>query len=120
MLKDPNIWRRIEDKSIWEPNSGCLLWLGAVDGKKYAALSGPRLIPGKKESVIKVARLILTHKLGRPPLMALHTCDNSYCISEHHIYEGGQSENSRDAIKRGRLMIRRVNGKFAGSSKGRA
>lgn len=54
---------------------------------------------------IRVARFILELTLGRPitkGLQALHSCDNTRCVNQGHIYEGTQSENIQGCVKRGR------------------
>lgn len=48
---------------------------------------------------VKVSRLALEHKLGRPikpGYLALHTCDYPPCINPNHLYEGTRKENMRD------------------------
>ena len=52
------------------------------------------------------ARLILEWKLGRPLLpgmYACHTCDNGRCIQPEHLWEGTNSENIQDSVRKGRF-----------------
>ena len=103
LLKMPDIWKRIEELSMPEPNSGCIFWLGGLDKDGYAMISGPF----KKDSwvPVRIARMILTNKLKYEPLMALHTCDVRCCVNEQHLYDGTQQQNVRDMYKRGRRVI---------------
>ena len=77
--------------------AGCLIWPGR-SGSGYAYLR----VEGK---FLKVSRIILEKKLGRPlQHLALHKCDNPACVEEAHLFEGTQQENVRDAFKKGRRV----------------
>jgi len=112
MLPDSKVWERVDKHSIPEPNSGCSLWLGHVDKDGYAKMTGPRF--HYKRVAVTVARLVLSRKLGfvcEEP--ALHTCDVSCCVNEHHLYAGSYSQNYADMINRERRVIERdVYGKY--------
>lgn len=97
-------WKYIEAMSVPEPNSGCVLWLGAVNHRGYAVINCDQ-IP------VKVSRMVLAKKLGRLPYRALHTCDVKCCIAEDHLYEGTDKDNTRDALNRGQFK-RGDNGQF--------
>lgn len=59
-----------------------------------------------KEKHFRVSRLVLERKLNREiisGMFALHTCDNTRCVNEDHIYEGTQKQNIADARERDRL-----------------
>ena len=49
-------------------------------------------------------------------ILVLHKCDNRPCVNYvEHLYLGNNSDNMRDAIRAGTLMIPiRKNGKFTG------
>lgn len=50
-----------------------------------------------------VHRLAFLAQHGRLPRQnALHKCDNQVCCTPSHLYDGGQSENNRDAYARNR------------------
>ena len=78
------------------PTTGCWIWEGATQ-KGYATIMRR---PGGN---FRVHRLALEEKLGRPlrsGMFALHDCDVRLCINPHHLYEGSQSQNMRDAWKK--------------------
>lgn len=69
-----------------------------------------------KGKTYRTNRIALKTKLGRwPEPMALHTCDNPPCCNPAHLYEGGEAENSRDKVMRGRVV-----GMNVGSTNGHA
>jgi hypothetical protein len=88
----------IERRCVPEPNSGCLLWEGAVmDGGRpqytFSVNSKPR--------PFNVARAVLTKKLGRHPRHTRHTCDVPLCCNEAHLIEGSNKDNAIDYALRG-------------------
>jgi hypothetical protein len=103
LLKSPNVWNRVEKWTIPEPNSGCLLWLGCLDTSGYAVMTGT--YENRNRTPIRVARMVLTHKLGKLPTRALHICDVRCCVNENHLYEGTQQQNVRDMYNRGGRKI---------------
>lgn len=98
--KGRELWDILNERSIPEPNTGCLLWLGSTT-EGYATIM-------YRNHLTSVARLLLG--LG-PGELALHKCDNRICIEPRHLYRGTHTENILDALERGR--IRRGNhGRF--------
>ena len=91
-------------KAVWWP-SGCLLWVGSVDGDGY-----PRL--RYNGEFVRVTRLICGIDDDR---RALHTCDVPECINPAHLYVGTPKDNSDDMRRRGRAHTHKdgVNGRFA-------
>ncbi len=86
-----------------EPNSGCWIWLGATS-------KGYPCIRRRPSPTIRVHRLVLAEKLGRPirsGFHALHICDVTLCINPAHLYEGSHSQNIQEAWDRGKLKARR-------------
>lgn len=77
-----------------EPNTGCLLWTGAIEGRGYASIDHTRGSRWVLEA--------LGVRLGKR--WALHTCDQRLCLRPAHLYAGDRSANTRDAVTRGRLV----------------
>lgn len=86
-------------RSVPEPNTGCMLWLGAVSGAGYA-VAYPKGA-GRKGGHDYVGRAMLGLKRG-DPLQALHTCDTPLCVNADHLFIGTQKDNIRDMIQKGR------------------
>ena len=93
--------RYIERKIIPEPNSGCWVWLGAVDSDGYGKTS--HTADGLKRHV-RSHRIVYELLVGPIPSGAslLHSCDNPCCVNPDHMRIGTQTENIEDREKRGR------------------
>ena len=99
-----DIWSRIER---WTACSGvCHVWTGAVTGPGYPEITVDR-------KVLRVHRLVLERKLGRPiapDMMACHQCEHLYppgdisyrrCINPDHLEEGDKHRNAIEARRVG-------------------
>lgn len=74
----------------------CLVWRGATRNG-YGAI--------KIEGVIvSTHRLMFELRHGPIPegMLVCHECDNPPCIEEEHLFLGSHSDNSRDAVAKGR------------------
>jgi hypothetical protein len=94
------IAQRLERNSMPEPNSGCLLWLGAIDGEGY----GHTKVEGRRRGVHRIA---LERKLGRPLRpgeLSCHKCDVRICINEDHLFPGSNDDNMADMAAKGRSV----------------
>lgn len=84
-----------------EPNSGCWIWLKALNGKGYGVFNRG----GRGEGNIKAHQASFEEYKGpRGNLNVLHRCHNRCCINPDHLYLGTQADNVRDmmAANRGR------------------
>jgi HNH endonuclease len=91
------IAERFDRFTIPEPNSGCLLWLGAVDQHGYGQLR----IDGRARPATHIALELA----GRPVpagLRACHHCDNPLCANAQHLFVGSQRDNVADMVSKAR------------------
>ena len=98
------------EKRFWEKvekHRKCWLWTGAI-GHHYGQIqNNGTLCPAHRVSWIL--------KYGEIPkgLQVLHRCDVPLCVRPSHLFLGTQSDNIRDAMKKGRykVMVGSLNGK---------
>lgn len=96
---EAELMSRIEANSTWEPNTGCRLWLGALN-KDHGLIKWR----GKMESVHRIA---WAHACGRElseipkGLFVLHKCGVSLCSNPEHLYLGTRLQNAADRRKHG-------------------
>lgn len=102
-----NILERFESKFIPEPNSGCWLWLGAIDKLSgYGFFSVYKTPFHTKKSHMERAH-IASYRIfkGDPGLLnVLHTCDMRWCVNPDHLFLGTHQDNTDDMIRKGRLV----------------
>jgi HNH endonuclease len=99
---------RLRAMSMPEPNTGCLLWLGEVHDSGYGRIS----IGGRMRFVHRVAYAAWISALPGGQRV-LHRCDQPTCVNPEHLYAGTAKDNIDDAMRRGRLKLVRINGRFA-------
>ena len=94
-----------------EPNTSCWLWDGPYTNGGY----GSTQWVGKKELAHR-----LSYKLFIGPLPTglciLHTCHVRCCVNPRHLRVGTQSENIKEAYKKG-TMVKQGRGEKANNSK---
>jgi hypothetical protein len=91
---------RFESKTIPEPNSGCLLWLGTVSSRGYA-----KIWIGKKTISASHLAFNLAGKSVPAGMLACHHCDNPVCVNIDHLFIGTHKDNSDDMFAKGRESI---------------
>jgi hypothetical protein len=84
-----------------EPTSGCWLWTGALGMDGY----GIRVhLHGEERKPRRAHRASWEIFRGPIPdgLWVLHRCDNPPCVNPDHLFLGTQTDNIRDAVRKGR------------------
>lgn len=89
--------QRLEDYSMPEPNSGCLLWLRGVTKFGYGWV--------RANGAARLAHRV-SYELANGPIPAgmciLHKCDVPACINPDHLRLGTQIDNIADMRAKGR------------------
>lgn len=98
-------WSRVAKGCQFE----CWPWTGGLTAAGYGAFKLGR-------GTHAASRVALASHLGRWPERdeyACHTCDNPICCNPAHLFLGSNSDNIRDAAKKGRVR-RKLNEVKAG------
>lgn len=79
----------------------CWLWTGPLTGDGYGR-SGC-IIPG---STAHQLAYVFQHGLIPRNMLVCHACDVKTCTRGSHLYAGTHSDNTRDAIRNGRIVYK--------------
>ncbi len=92
----------LEYRSIPEPNSGCVIWIGATGMGGYGRIN----VNGK---LVSAHRFAWEQSNGPIPegegyhgTCVLHTCDNPSCVNPEHLFLGTNQDNQDDMIAKSR------------------
>lgn len=96
---------QILDELFWAktkpgPN-GCIEWQGTKNKTGYGKVRRRKI--GKDLLAHRYAYYLLHGYF--PQEYACHTCDNPSCCNPHHLFDGTNSENQKDCVKKGRSKI---------------
>lgn len=99
---------KILDAKFWAktkimPN-GCIEWQGALNPSGYGKVRRRKV---KKDLLAHRYAYYLLHGYF-PVNYGCHTCDNPKCCNPEHIFDGTNSENQKDAYRKGRSRICRL------------
>jgi hypothetical protein len=98
-------------KTCPEPNTGCLLWTGALKpckpkhgGVIFYYGSAKVISPYDGKMMHQAHRISWTLTYGPIPdgLWVLHKCDTPLCIFPPHLFVGTGKDNSRDMVEKRR------------------
>lgn len=97
---------RFEKKYIPEPNSGCWIWIGAINGRDERAsfYFDGKVIYGHRASYLMFRGPI------RDGEQVLHSCDLPSCVNPDHLWLGSIFDNMQDMEKKGRGVYPRLRG----------
>ena len=101
-----DFFERYDHKIIPEPNTGCLIWLGAIGGSGYGHI-------GRDGKYIDVHRAVFLCVHGWLPDVVRHSCDLKLCVNDAHLLPGTNQDNMDDAVARGLMHY----GERSGASK---
>jgi hypothetical protein len=103
---------RFFEKTIPEPNSGCLLWLGANNKKGYGSMN----VDGETVLATHVALKLAGVSIKKGDF-ACHTCDTPGCVLDSHLFPATNAINVADKMAKGRHRVGRVHGAAHGRAK---
>ena len=100
MPKNATLAERLANRSMWEPNSGCLLWFGCVKGpapNNYGSLRWQ----GRYQSTHRLAWIDANGPIPEG-MEVCHKCDVPACINVDHLFLGTRDDNMADMARKGR------------------
>lgn len=98
---------RLLSKVAYEPNTGCWLWTGFVNGNGYGQIN----YEGAPRNAHRISYLVHFGEFDRS-LFVCHVCDVRSCINPQHLFLGTSSDNSLDMWRKKRHPIENLRKKL--------
>lgn len=83
-----------------QKTGGCWIWLGARIPRGY----GRFFFRGKPRYAHRVSVELFRGVIVSDDAIVMHSCDNPRCVNPEHLSIGTQTDNMRDASKKGRTV----------------
>lgn len=93
-------WAKVDVKD----EDSCWLWIAALNSKGYGSFS----IKGSGVSAHKISWALAHNEgvLSDSKSHVMHSCDVRSCVNPKHLSVGSALDNARDAITKGRNVVR--------------
>lgn len=101
-----------------DKKTGCWIWQRATNFN-YKTNRGGYGVKGVKGKLVYAHRFYyekFKKKISKG-LWVLHKCDNKRCVNPKHLFLGTNSDNIKDAIKKGMMNFPRPKGEDSGMAK---
>lgn len=85
------------DKVMPEPNTGCWIWIGALNKGGYGSFT----VDSKPWKAHRYSYYLDSGEID-PDLDVLHKCDNTWCVNPAHLFQGTALDNITDMMSKNR------------------